>query len=388
MPSIPNPGDAKRPRETFGGAFVGKKVFVTGHTGFKGAWLCEWLLALGAKVTGFSLPPNTKPALFEQLELARRVKHIEGDIRDAKILGRAVATAKPDFVFHLAAQSLVRLSYEQPVETYATNVMGTVHLLEALRGLKNPCAAILVTTDKCYENREWLYGYRENDPLGGHDPYSSSKAAAEIAIAAYRRSFFANHPVRLASVRAGNVIGGGDWAKDRIVPDCIRALQAGRTIAVRNKHATRPWQHVLEPLSGYLWLGAVLSKPSLAPAGIENCCSAFNFGPSLESNCNVARLVEEILRHWPGRWADQSNPKAVHEASLLNLATDKAHHLLGWKPVWNFSTTVEASVGWYRGVSTVPASKSGATARLLTQQLIAEYSARAAEAGLRWTKSA
>ena len=386
MASIPASTDADAVRESFGRAFAGKNVFVTGHTGFKGAWLCEWLLALGAKVTGFSLPPNTKPALFEQLDLAGRLKHIAGDIRDLKLLSRALAAAKPDFVFHLAAQSLVRLSYEQPVETYATNVMGTVHLLDALRGLKNPCAVVLVTTDKCYENREWIYGYRENDPLGGHDPYSSSKAAAEIAIAAYRRSFFAEHPVRIASGRAGNVIGGGDWAKDRIVPDCIRALQAGRPIPVRNKHATRPWQHVLEPLSGYLWLGALLGQRDSSSAVVENLSSAFNFGPSLESNCNVENLVNEILRHWPGRWTDQSNPNAVHEASLLNLATDKAHHLLGWKPVWDFATTVEKSVTWYRDVSLAPASKRSATAKLMTQRQIAEYSTLAGHAGLAWAK--
>lgn len=388
MASIPAALDVDAARKSFGGAFAGKKVFVTGHTGFKGAWLCEWLLALGAKVTGFSLPPNTKPSLFEQLELSRRLKHIEGDIRDLNLFRRAVAAAKSDFVFHLAAQSLVRLSYEQPVETYATNVMGTVNLLEALRGLKKPCAAVLVTTDKCYENREWNYGYRENDPLGGHDPYSSSKAAAEIAIAAYRRSFFAKHPVRVASARAGNVIGGGDWAKDRIVPDCVRALQLGQPIPVRNKHATRPWQHVLEPLSGYLWLAAVLSKPRLAKAGAENFCSAFNFGPALDSNCNVEKLVNEILCHWPGKWTDQSNPKAVHEASLLNLATDKAHHLLGWKPVWNFAATVEKTVSWYRDVSVAAPGKRNTAAQSLTQRQIAEYSTNAAAAGLAWTRGA
>jgi CDP-glucose 4,6-dehydratase len=242
----------------FGGLYRGKSVFVTGHTGFKGAWLAEWLLCLGARVHGFALPPSTQPALFEQLGLASRLHHENGDIRDPVAVKQSILAAQPDFVFHLAAQPLVRLSYEQPVETYATNVMGTINVLQALRELRKPCPAVMVTTDKCYENREWVYGYREEDPLGGHDPYSSSKAAAEIAIASWRRAFFLDHPVKIASARAGNVIGGGDWAADRIVPDCIRALQHEQPIPVRNKHATRPWQHVLEPLSGYLWLAVLL----------------------------------------------------------------------------------------------------------------------------------
>ncbi|MEO6035915.1 MAG: CDP-glucose 4,6-dehydratase, partial [Verrucomicrobiota bacterium] len=231
----------------FGAAFGGKRVFLTGHTGFKGAWLSEWLLALGAKVTGYSLPPITAPALFNQLGLAQRLKHVEGDIRNPTKLSKALHSAKPDFVFHLAAQAIVRDSYANPTETFATNAMGTTHVLDALRNYKFPCAAIFITTDKCYENREWVHGYREEDKLGGHDPYSASKAAAEIIIHSYRSSFFQTHPVKIASARAGNVIGGGDWAKDRIIPDCIRALQKKQPIPVRNKIATRPWQHVLEP---------------------------------------------------------------------------------------------------------------------------------------------
>ena len=243
----------------FCGLYAGKRVLVTGHTGFKGSWLCEWLLGLGAKVTGYSLSPPTQPALFEQLGLAGRLRHIIGDIRDLPGLSRALRKARPDFVFHLAAQPLVRDSYANPVETFAVNLMGTVHVLEALRSVRHPCAAVFITTDKCYENREWAYGYREDDPLGGSDPYSASKGAAELAISSYRRSFFGSHPVRIASARAGNVIGGGDWAVDRIVPDCMRALEKGKPIPVRNPKATRPWQHVLEPLSGYLWLGACLA---------------------------------------------------------------------------------------------------------------------------------
>ncbi|MDB6024384.1 MAG: CDP-glucose 4,6-dehydratase, partial [Verrucomicrobiales bacterium] len=312
----------------FGSAFRGKKVFVTGHTGFKGAWLSEWLLSMGADVTGFSLAPNTSPSLFNQLGLAKRLKHIVGDIQDAKAVHKALAKAQPDFVFHLAAQALVRDSYERSLETFNVNVIGTANVLESLKGFKKPCTGIFITTDKCYENREWLHGYREEDPLGGHDPYSASKAAAEIVIHSYRRSFFQNHPVKIASVRAGNVIGGGDWAKDRIIPDCIRALQKKEAIPVRNKIATRPWQHVLEPLSGYLWLGAVLGNSKLSRWDSSLLSGAFNFGPTRDSNRSVEELVTEVFQHWPGRWEDKSDPKAVHEAKLLHLSTDKAHALL------------------------------------------------------------
>ena len=252
----------------FDDVFRGRSVWLSGHTGFKGGWLAEWLLNLGASVYGYALAPNTQPALFEQLGIAGRLQHELNDVRDAAAVAQSIQKTQPDFVFHLAAQPLVRLSYDQPIETYATNVMGTLHVLDALRSLKKPCAAVFITSDKCYENQEWIYGYREGDPLGGYDPYSSSKAAAEIVIGAYRRSFFQNHPVRIASARAGNVIGGGDWAADRIVPDCIRALQNNQPIPVRNKVATRPWQHVLEPLSGYLWLAASLR--SHLPSPISN----------------------------------------------------------------------------------------------------------------------
>lgn len=336
-------------------AYRGKRVFLTGHTGFKGSWLCEWLLSLGADVTGYSLPPPTDPALFVQLGLAPRLEHIEGDVRDGKKLSRAVAEAAPDFVFHLAAQPLVRFSYQEPRETYEVNVMGTVNLLEALRSLGKPCAAVMITTDKVYENREWLYGYREEDPLGGHDPYSSSKAAAEIAIASYRQSFFkaASAPVAVASARAGNVIGGGDWASDRIVPDCIRSLQKGESIAIRNRQSTRPWQHVLEPLSGYLSLGAFLL------ARRAELAAAFNFGPNLQSNRSVGELVEQVLKFWPGKAHDESDANAPHEAGRLNLATDKAFHALAWTPVWNFEETIEKTVDWYRRTTELAQSDPG-----------------------------
>jgi CDP-glucose 4,6-dehydratase len=331
-------------------AFQGKRVLITGHTGFKGAWLSEWLVSLGAELSGFSLPdPPTVPSLFEQLELRGRMKHFSGDIRDSEAIHNLVERLRPDYVFHLAAQPLVRLSYEKPSETYSTNIMGTVNVLEALRRLESPCIGIMVTSDKCYENREWAYSYREDDPMGGHDPYSSSKGAAELVIAGYRRSYFngAKSLVRIASVRAGNVIGGGDWAKDRIIPDCIRGLVAGAPIAVRNKTATRPWQHVLEPLSGYLTLAAQMGEYATLGRNLH-LDSAFNFGPKADSNRTVLKLVEEVLRNWPGTLEDRSDPNAVHEANFLKLATDKAYHLLEWRPVWDFETTVAETVKWYR----------------------------------------
>ena len=366
----------------FNNCYQNKRVLVTGHTGFKGAWLAEWLLGLGAKVTGLALPPATEPALFNQLGLASRLDHRIGDIRDLATVRAVVAECQPEFVFHLAAQALVRLSYDQPVETYATNVLGTAHVLEAVRLAQLPCTVIAITTDKCYENREWVHSYREEDAMGGYDPYSSSKGAAELVIHAYRRSFFSTPSggpeIRLASVRAGNVIGGGDWATDRIIPDCIRALQQGAAIPVRNKVATRPWQHVLEPLSGYLWLGAQLGADTRG-ATASPLASAFNFGPALTSNRTVAALVQEVLKHWPGRWEDRSDPHAVHEAKLLNLATDKAHHFLSWQPVWNFEQTIAQTVGWYRG-----SLEQNLAARTLTNQQITDYTHAARTQGLPW----
>lgn len=365
----------------FADVYRGKRVLVTGHTGFKGAWLSEWLLVLGAEVTGFARPPNTQPALFSQLGLARRLRHVVGDVCDLTQVREVVKVTKPNVIFHLAAQPLVRLSYEDPVSTYATNVMGTVHVLEAVRLAGQSCSVVAVTTDKCYENREWVHGYRETDPMGGHDPYSSSKGAAELAIDAYRRSFFsgASAAVRLASARAGNVIGGGDWACDRILPDCIRALKAGQKIAVRNQTATRPWQHVLEPLSGYLCLGAALVEPRLSPFP-GHLASAFNFGPRLESNRTVRAVVEEVLLHWPGAWENRSDPSAVHEANRLNLVADKAHHLLGWKPVWGFAETVRETVSWYRR-----AEDTGADLEAFTRQQISHYMKAAHGCGVHWS---
>jgi len=364
---------------SFSNTYRGKRVLVTGHTGFKGAWLCEWLLSLGADVSGFALQPPTSPALFDQLQLSDRINDCRGDIRDAAAIAERVRSVQPEFIFHLAAQPLVRLSYDQPVETYSTNVMGTVHLLEAARQLNGRCVIIAVTTDKCYENREWVHSYREEDPMGGHDPYSSSKGAAELVIAAYRRSYFSspNSAIRLASARAGNVIGGGDWALDRIVPDCIRALSKNEPVVVRNKVATRPWQHVLEPLSGYLWLGAKLSK---GDTQLFALASGFNFGPGLSSNRSDDDLVAEIIKHWPGQVDYQINLNAVHEAKLLNLAIDKSQHYLGWWPVWNFDRTIAETVGWY--IRNQQDGKHGNAAAIAQ---IAAFTSDARAMSLRWS---
>jgi CDP-glucose 4,6-dehydratase len=328
----------------------GRRVLLTGHTGFKGSWLLLWLHQLGARVWGYALEPEGIPSLFSELALdtcaGDGVEHQIGDLADLDALKDLVQRCQPEVVLHLAAQPLVRRSYEDPLGTWATNVSGSLHVLEALRALRHPCAVVMVTTDKVYENREWAYGYREPDRLGGYDPYSASKAAAEIAIASWRQSFCGTgvHQIpylRIATARAGNVIGGGDWAADRIVPDAMRALAVGEPIGVRNPLATRPWQHVLEPLGGYLRLAEALALEPNPP------CEAFNFGPALASNRPVHELVSSMLIHWPGSWLDQRDPGAPHEANLLHLQIDKAHHRLGWQPCWDYHSTVQRTVEWY-----------------------------------------
>ncbi len=354
--------------------YAGRRVLVTGHTGFKGAWLCEWLLGLGAEVHGLALPA-TQPSLFFALELERRMKHAIQDIRDAHKLDHVIREWRPEIIFHLAAQALVRASYREPVPTFSTNVLGTANLLEAVRTAGHACTIVVVTTDKCYANDGPADGSKprsfvETDPLGGHDPYSASKAAAEIVIASYRDSFFAHGTeVALASARAGNVIGGGDWADDRIVPDAMRALGAGRAIPVRNPDFTRPWQHVLEPLGGYLLLGAKLelARREKSPEEIARYAQAFNFGPDPGANRRVREVVEEILRHWPGGWEQVPQEKHLKEAPLLSLAIDKAHDVLGWAPHWDFARTVAETVAWYR------ASHDGEAMREFTQNQITEY---------------
>jgi len=335
--------------ELFRGAYRGQRVFVSGHTGFKGGWLCEWLLHLGAEVRGFSLAPNTAPALFDQLNLSTRIQHQIADLRDLTAVKSAVVEFSPDYIFHLAAQPLVRHSYANAVETFDTNVMGTVHLLEAARALTRPCAVVVVSTDKCYQNDESGRPFGEHHPLGGSDPYSASKAAAELVVAAYRHSFFsdAGAQVALASARAGNVIGGGDWGEDRILPDAIRALTAKESIAVRNPSHVRPWQHVLDALGGYLRLGArILDSPELR--------AAFNFGPTESSARTVAELIQEILRYWPGKWHHAATQSMVDERSVLRLSSDKARVLLDWRPAWDFAKTVRQTIEWYRDARDAP----------------------------------
>lgn len=335
----------------------GRRVFVTGHTGFKGSWLCLWLQRLGAHVTGYALPPPTTPSLFETARVAEAMTSVLGDVRDLGGLTDAMRTHAPEIVVHMAAQPLVRLSYEDPVETYMTNVMGTVHLLEALRRVPGVRVAINVTSDKCYENREWIWGYRESDPMGGYDPYSNSKGCAELITDSYRRSFFnpaayERHGVALASARAGNVIGGGDWARDRLVPDILRALGGDAPLLVRSPASVRPWQHVLEPLSGYLRLAEALWSEGRRYVG------GWNFGPDETGSRAVAWVVERFCEQWnrTGRWANARGDRAPwrhtstpqsHEAAMLKLDCSKARSLLGWTPRWQLAEAIDHIVEWH-----------------------------------------
>lgn len=320
----------------------GKRVFVTGHTGFKGAWLSLWLTRWGAEVTGLSLAPPTKPSLFDEAEIAKRMTSHIGDIRDADLVKRLIAEAKPEIVLHLAAQPLVRLSYREPAETYATNVMGTIHVLEAVRATPSVKAVVSVTSDKCYENREWPWGYRENDPMGGHDPYSSSKGACEIVIASWRKSFFsAPDSARIASVRAGNVIGGGDWAEDRLVPDILRAFEADQPVVIRNPGATRPWQHVLEPIGAYLRIAEHLYEDG------HDWAEGWNFACDGDDIRPVGYIVDRMVKLYGGtaRW-ELDKDGHVHEAHALSLDCSKARQRLGWRPTWRLDRTLERIVEW------------------------------------------
>lgn len=341
----------------------GKRVFITGHTGFKGSWLAQILVNLGCEVAGYSLPA-APGGHFDRLDLGKRIVHIEADVGDQAKLAQAIHSFAPEFVFHLAAQALVKKSYTDPVETFRTNLMGSVHLLEAIRQAPSVRSLVFITSDKCYENHEWIWGYRENDQLGGHDPYSASKAAAEIAFSAYSRSFFqANPQIGTASARAGNVIGGGDWSADRIVPDCVRAVTSGEKVVLRNPRATRPWQHVLEPLSGYLALGAALYQ---AP---EKYTGAWNFGPSSRECRNVGEVAQRLVAGMGSAGAVTIDSDSVHqhEAQLLQLNCDKAHQLLGWYPRWNIDQTLDATAEWYRKIL------GGEDAKEITARQIAQY---------------
>lgn len=357
----------------FKDTFNGRRVLVTGHTGFKGSWLALWLQALGARVSGISLPPETTPNHWDLLALDAQ-SHLV-DIRDAESLRKCVSEINPEIVFHLAAQPLVRRSYQRPLETWSTNVMGTANLLEACRHVQDLGAIVAVTTDKCYENKEWVWGYREVDPLGGHDPYSASKAGSEMVAASYRKSFFSapGSPL-LATARAGNVVGGGDWSADRLIPDLVRAREAGNALEIRSPNATRPWQHVLECLSGYLMLGQKLleGKPEFA--------EAWNFGPDREGNRQVRQVLDALKRKWPESQWQLGNQPQPHEAQLLHLDSGKAREKLFWRPVWTFDEGIDATAEWY--------GRWMGQRSVFSSEQLDEYCAAAESRGLVWARDA
>ena len=361
----------------FGGVYRGRRVLVTGHTGFKGSWLALWLQEMGAEVFGYALPPPTTPNHWELLGLDMRSE--VGDIRHADRLRRFVAETKPEVVFHLAAQPLVRMAYQQPLETYSTNVLGSLGVYEACRAAGCVRALVSITTDKVYENREWAWGYREIDPMGGHDPYSASKACADLATTSYRRSFWPieaygkGHFTLLATARAGNVIGGGDWAKDRLVPDLIRGVVSGVETVLRNPGSTRPWEHVLEPLCGYLMLGQRLLQGDVTAA------QAWNFGPASEGVLSVRAAVETLKRVWPAlRYRVDAPRDAPHEARLLTLDCAFARANLGWRPIWDGAPSFERTADWYRAYAE--------RGEVITREQLADYVTRARELQLEWAE--
>ena len=366
----------------FGGVYRDVPVLITGHTGFKGSWLSCWLDMMGARVTGFSDRVPTEPSNFELLRLSDRFVDLRGDVRDPDAISAALEESRPEIVIHLAAQAIVRRSYEDPVETIRTNSLGTLNVLEGFRSSPWVKAAVLITSDKCYHNLEWMWGYRENDRLGGDDPYSASKACAEMIAATYMASFFNEDGPWVATARAGNVIGGGDWAPDRIVPDCVRAWSRGDSVRIRNPGATRPWQHVLEPLGGYLWLGANLLRKN---PRVRN--QAFNFGPRATVNRSVGELLTELTNHWPGAVWERDDPgegASLPESGLLKLNCDKALHLLGWHAALSFEETVHYTADWYQAHS----SNEDADLTGLARSQIVSYGQQAALQSLRWAAGA
>jgi CDP-glucose 4,6-dehydratase len=364
----------------FNDLYNGKRVLITGHTGFKGSWLSAWLLELGANVVGFSLNIPTNPSNFEVLDLENKLKHIKGDIRDCEHLKQVFTDFSPEIVFHLAAQPITRLSYDKPQETFNTNLFGTVNVLECIRISKTVKAAVIITSDKCYQNVEWIWGYRENDRLGGDDPYSASKACAEIACHSYIKSFFSEEDSpKVSTARAGNVIGGGDWAKDRIVPDCVRAFSRGEKAEIRSPNATRPWQHVLEPLSGYLWLGANLLQDNERVTE-----ESFNFGPLSDASKSVEELIKEFTEMWgDGKWyeSDKRNT-GKKESNLLKLNCDKALYYLNWHAVLSFKETVKITAEWYKDFY----NDTDKDMYDATTKQIEEYKNLARKRGLIWAK--
>lgn len=356
----------------FGDIYRGKRVLLTGHTGFKGSWLALWLHELGAEVIGISLSPITTPNHWDLLALPIDDRRL--DIRNAQALMQAMKEVEPEIVFHLAAQPLVRRSYRDPLETWSTNVMGTANVMEACRKTPSVRAIVVITSDKCYENREWPWGYRENDRLGGHDPYSASKAGAELVAASYRNAFFSKEAAPLlATARAGNVVGGGDWSEDRLIPDLIRALENKQSLEIRAPQATRPWQHVLESLSGYLLLGQKLL------IGDKTFADAWNFGPEPEGNCTVAEVLGKLSRYWQNLCWHVTEKPQPHEAKLLYLDSAKARSQLHWQPVWAIDVTLAKTAEWYRAWL-----ESG---QIISRQQLAHYVATAAQAGLEWAKT-
>ncbi len=352
----------------FGGSYAGRRVLVTGHTGFKGSWLCLWLSALGARVSGLALAPDTHPAHWTLLDLSE-VQDLRIDLRDGPAVQQALARVEPEIVFHLAAQPLVRRSYREPLATFDTNVLGLVHLLEAVRGVESVRVLVNATTDKVYQEQHAAGGYSEAHPLGGHDPYSTSKACAELVSDCYRKSFFATTGPRLATARAGNVIGGGDWSEDRLVPDLVRAASNGTTLRIRNPDAVRPWQHVLEPLSGYLRLGQAL----LAGEAVEG---PWNFGPAADATLPVKALVTQMQADWPGIHSEVDPGPHPHEAHALRLDCSKAQRELAWRPVWGAHETLHRTIAWYRAYHERGQSRSA--------EDLASYVAAARAAGLDW----
>lgn len=358
----------------FGDAYRGKRVLVTGHTGFKGSWLSLWLNQLGAKVVGISLAPETQPSHWSLLGLESTVQHHELDIRQSSEVASVFKSTQPEVVFHLAAQPLVRRSYRDPLETWSTNVMGTANVLEACRQTRSVRAILAVTTDKCYENQEWAWGYRENDRLGGHDPYSASKAGSELVAASYRRAFFhTDGSPLLATARAGNVIGGGDWSEDRLIADLVRVMAANQSLEIRSPNATRPWQHVLESLSGYLLLGQKLTE------GDKNFDGAWNFGPERSGNRTVADVLNRLKTYWPEMQWHQTTRPQPHEANLLYLDSAKARCELGWQPVWNLDTTLEKTAEWYRSFLNIKTT--------ISSQQLAQYVDAAQNAQVGWVSA-